>query len=68
MLSVAGQLGAIGAVAAGVAAWASLADRRRVRRSDPDAVGFMPWTTVSFLTFFFGVVLLALAAKGWIAG
>jgi hypothetical protein len=51
-----------------VAAASAVAERRRLRRNRIDAVGFMPWTTVSFLTFFPGVVLLALAAKGWIAG
>ena len=68
MLSVAGQLGAIGAVAAGVAAWASLADRRRVRRSDPDAVGFMPWTPIFFVALLTACVTLGLAARAWFAG
>ena len=51
-----------------IASVAALAERRRLRRRHIDAVGFMPWTTVSFLSFFPGVVLLALAAKGWLAG
>ena len=45
-----------------------LGDRRRKRRRHIDAVGWMPWTTLFFLSFFCGVVLLALAIKGWIAG
>ena len=45
-----------------------LAERRRLRRQHIDAVGFMPWTAVSFLTFFPAVVLLALAGKGWLTG
>lgn len=51
-----------------LAAFAGLAERRRLRRKHIDAVGFMPWTTVSFLAVFPGVILLALAMKGWVAG
>ena len=48
------------------AAW--LGERRRRRRRSIDEVGWMPWTTLSVLTFFGGMVLLAIAAGGWIAG
>lgn len=51
-----------------LAAAAVLAERRRVRRTRIDAVGCMPWTAVFFLSFFAGVALLAMAAKGWLAG
>ena len=51
-----------------VAAVAFVAERRRMRRNRIDAVGCMPWTTLSFLAFFPAVVLLSLAAKGWLAG
>ena len=51
-----------------IAILAGLAERRRLRRKRIDAVGFMPWTTVSFLAIFPGVILLALATKGWLAG
>lgn len=68
MLSGAEQLGAIGAVAAGVAAWASLADRRRVRRANLDAVGFMPWTPIFFVALLTACVTLGLAARAWWAG
>jgi len=51
-----------------LAAIAGMAERRRLRRKRIDAVGFMPWTTVSFLAVFPAVILLALAAKGWLAG
>ena len=51
-----------------VAIVAGVAERRRMRRRHIDAVGFMPWTTVSFLSVFPGVVLLLLAVKGWLAG
>jgi hypothetical protein len=47
---------------------ATLAERKRVRRSRIDAVGCMPWTAMFFLTFFPGVILLAVAVKGWLAG
>ena len=46
----------------------AVAERRRLRRTRIDSVGFMPWTAVFFLSFFSGVILLALAAKGWLAG
>ncbi|HEU4650472.1 MAG TPA: hypothetical protein VFS49_03570 [Croceibacterium sp.] len=50
------------------AAAAGVAERRRLRRRRIDAVGFMPWTAVFFLSLFPGVTLLALAVKGWLAG
>lgn len=43
------------AVVVAIIAW--WAERRRMRRSDPDAVGFMPWGTVFVLALF--VVLIA---------
>jgi hypothetical protein len=51
-----------------LAAGSALAERRRLRRRNIDAVGFMPWTAVFFVSFFPGVVLLLLAVKGWLAG
>lgn len=54
------------AVALAVLAW--FADHRRMRRSDPDAVGFMPWRTLFFWAFLSAMLLLALAAKEWLAG
>jgi hypothetical protein len=51
-----------------VAAIAWLAERRRNRRKAIDAVGWMPWTTLSFLALFGGIVLLSFAVKGWLAG
>ena len=54
------------ALACAVIAW--LGDRRRMRRSDPDAVGFMPWTSVFFWAMFAAVLLLGLGAREWVAG
>lgn len=45
---------------AGLASWA---DRRRVNRSDPDAVGFMPWPLVLMFSILAAAVLAALALK-----
>lgn len=47
---------------------ASLGERRRMRRKHIDAVGWMPWTTLSVLTTFAGLSLLAMAATGWLRG
>jgi hypothetical protein len=40
------ELLAGGGIAVAIALIAWFADRRRMRRSDPDDVGFMPWTSV----------------------
>lgn len=54
----------------GVGAWLALAagsgvaDWRRARRDDADAVGFMPWTLVQILAILGAVVTAALAIKG----
>jgi hypothetical protein len=47
-----------------VLAW--LGDRRRMRRSNPDAVGLMPWRDLAFWSAFAAVLLLATAAAGWL--
>ena len=52
-------------LALAVTAW--LADRRRQRRSNPDAVGLMPWTGLFFFGLFAAVVLLGLAARVWLS-
>ncbi len=57
-----------GLAALALAVWAWLADRQRMRRSDPDAVGLMPWTTISFWSIFATVLLLGVALRLAIAG
>jgi hypothetical protein len=47
-------------------AW--LGEWRRARRSHLDAVGCMPWSTLSVLALFVGLVLLSIAAGGWLRG
>jgi len=51
-----------------VALLALLGDRRRRRRTRIDAVGWMPWATVSVLATFVGFSLLAVAVTGWLRG
>lgn len=47
---------------------ASLAERRRVKRARIDRVGWMPWTGIFLACAVIGTGLLALAAKGLLAG
>ena len=61
-------VGLAGGVLIAVAGIALLGERRRLRRKHIDAVGWMPWTTVSVLATFVGLVLLAVAVSGWIRG
>jgi hypothetical protein len=60
--------GSIGLAAAVLAAFSRWADMRRLRRTNPDAVGFMPWTGIYFVALFVACVTLGVAAKGWFAG
>ena len=41
----------------------SLADRRRYRRSNIEAVGFMPWAMITMLSVLTTVLSIALAIK-----
>jgi hypothetical protein len=68
MMSEAAIWGAIGSGAAVVALVASYADRRRLRRRDLDAVGFMPWSALFFVALLVACVALGLAAREWLAG
>ena len=67
MVGDAAWLGALGASAAAVALAATLADRRRIRRTDLDRVGFMPWTAIYFVALLVACVTLGLAARAWFA-
>ena len=51
-----------------VAIGAGWAERRRMNRSQLDAVGFMPWTSISVLALFTALACAAFAGKDWLAG
>jgi hypothetical protein len=61
-------VGLAGGLSLLIAAIGLLGERRRLRRKHIDAVGWMPWTTLSVLATFAGLVLLALAVTGWLKG
>lgn len=42
----------------------SFADWKRTRRQDINAVGFMPWTTITLFAVLASVISAALAIKG----
>ena len=67
MLSDFATLRAIGIAATLIAALAWWGDRRRVRRSNLDAVGWMPWTPVFFVALMVACVALGLAVRAWLA-
>ena len=68
MLADFSTMRALGIAAATLAALAWWGDRRRVRRSILDAVGWVPWTPVFFVGLMVAVIALGLAAKDWVAG
>ena len=57
----------VAAIALIVALTAVWADRRRMHRTNLDAVGFMPWTVIYLIAFLTAIVLLGLAAREWFA-
>lgn len=57
-----------GAIAAAVAVLAWVGDRRRMKRTDLDRVGFMPWTSVFFFALMAAVLLLGVAGKDMFRG
>ena len=61
-------LGLAGLTAAIVAVVAWIADRRRLRRSNLDKVGWVPWTSLFFWALMGAAVLLGLAIKAHVAG
>lgn len=42
----------------------AVADRRRVRRSDPDAVGWVPWPQIVLISMAGVIVCAAFALRG----
>lgn len=50
-------------MAAGLAGLSAWADRRRARRTNLDAVGFMPWPLVMILAIIVAAVCAALALQ-----
>ncbi len=60
-------LGLAGGTALGLTALAWFAERRRLRRSDLDKVGWVPWTSVFFWALLAAVLLLGLMLKAWLA-
>jgi len=61
-------LGLAALAAAIVATVAWIADRRRMRRSNLDRVGWVPWTSLFFWALMGAVILLALAIKAKAGG
>ena len=47
---------------------AAIGDLRRRWRRHIDAVGWVPWRDLSAVTAFAGLVLVAMAASGWVKG
>lgn len=60
--------GLTGAVAAALVVLSRVADHRRIRRSKPDAVGFMPWTGIYFVALLVACLSLGLSARLWLMG
>ena len=59
---------ALGGTALALAVLARWADQRRMKRSDPDAFGFMPWTTIYFVALLVACVAIGLSARGFAQG
>jgi len=51
-----------------VAGFASVMERRRLKRAEIDRVGWVPWTSVFVLSAIIGGGLLALAVPGMLKG
>ena len=68
MLADFSTMRALGIAAATLAAFAWWGDRRRVRRNNLDAVGWMPWTPVYFVGLMVACVALGLAGRAWWVG
>ena len=58
--------GVAGALLLALSLVAGLGDLRRRRRSAIDAVGWVPWRDIAAVAAFAGLVLLSVAASGWL--
>lgn len=67
MFQLSEPLALTGMAAAVIAIGAWLGDRRRMRRTNLDNVGFMPWTAIFFVALLAAIVLLGLAGRDWFA-
>lgn len=61
--TIAGFWGAAAFIAAGLTIWA---DNRRLKRREFDRVGWVPWPKLFFVFALIGIVLMAMAIKGWV--
>lgn len=57
------MLFAAAGASAGLAAWASISERRRAKRQYLDNVGWVPWPLVQVLSVLGTVLLIVLAVK-----
>jgi len=55
----------IAAAVLGIVSW--YADRRRMNRSNPDAVGWLPWRDMAFWASFAAVILFGAALRGYLS-
>lgn len=62
------QVGMIALGLLSIAALSLVQERRRARRTNPDAVGYLPWTTIFVATSLPGMIALFLAVQGWLSG
>lgn len=55
---------AMGAIALSMIGWHQ--ERRRKRRSNPDAVPWLPWRDISFWSSFAAIMMLIAAFQAWL--
>ena len=61
--TIAGLWGAACLLFAAFTVWA---DKRRLKRNQFDRVGWVPWPKLFFVFALVGIVLIAMAIKGWV--